>query len=301
MNMVLICSIGISLGLMLLFAAFFIRTNRKESKRINSIHTTVLSYRQTQESSLEKLRKKTANYITKLLSKKPGHNRSENMLEILKQPGKPMPIGYAEYMTFKKLSPFIFAILFGFAGFSTKDFLMIIGLICIGFFVGIIAPTAILSYFYNQYKNDLINELSEIMTYIVDLRKAGQTIPDSIRGALFATNKLRPLLEKLLQDMSITGPKQALAKLSKETDIEELKNLADILMQSITIDSSNMVAYLASRSRDIDYIEGLKEIRRYKNKKMLVEALTAIPFIMIPIIILVPLLYQANQSLGQIM
>ncbi|EQB19881.1 hypothetical protein UNSWDHB_2817 [Dehalobacter sp. UNSWDHB] len=301
MNMVLICSIGISLGLMLLFAAFFIRTNRKESKRINSIHTTVLSYRQTQESSLEKLRKKTANYISKLLSKKPGHNRSAYMLEILKQPGKPMPIGYTEYKTIKNLSPFIFAVLFGFAGFSVKDLLMATGLICTGFFVGIIAPTAILTYFYNQYKNDLINELSEIMTYIVDLRKAGQTIPDSIRGALFATNKLRPHLEKLLQDMSITGPKPALAKLSKETDIDELKNLADILMQSITIDSSNMVAYLASRSRDIEYIEGLKEIRRYKNKKMLVEVLTAIPFIMIPVIILVPLLYQANQSLGQIM
>jgi Flp pilus assembly protein TadB len=301
MSILLICSIGISLGLLLLFAAFFIRTNRKESERINSIRTTVLSYRQEQDSSLEKFRKKISNYITKLLSQRSRNNRSANMLEILKQPEKPMPIGYAEYTTFKSLSPFIFAILFGFAGFSTKDFLLAVGLISAGFLVGIIAPTAILSYFYNQYKNDLINELSEIMIYIVDLRKAGQTIPDSIRGALFATNKLRPHLEKLLQAMSIIGPKQALAKLSKETDIDELKNLADILMQSITIDSSNMVAYMASRSRDIDYIEGLKEIRRYKNKKMLIEALTTIPFIMIPIIIIVPLLYQANQSLGQIM
>lgn len=301
MSILLTCSIGISLGLILLFAAFYTKTNSKESKRINTLRTTVLSYSQTQDTALEKLRKKTANYITKLLSKTPRHNRSAYMLEILKQPEKSMPIGYAEYKTFKNLSPLIFAILFGLAGFSTKDLLMAIGLICTGFFVGSIVPTAILMYFYNQYKNDLINELSEIMTYIVDLRKAGQTIPDSIRGALFATNKLRPHLEKLLQDMSITGPKPALAKLSKETDIDELKNLADILMQSITIDSSNMVAYLASRSRDIEYIEGLKEIRRYKNKKMLVEALTAVPFIMIPVIILVPLLYQANQSLGQIM
>ncbi|MDJ0306762.1 hypothetical protein [Dehalobacter sp.] len=300
MTILLICSIGISLGLMLLLAAFFIKTNRRESKKIKSLGTTELSYRQAQEPALEKLLKKTAKYISKLLSKTPRQNRSENMLEILKQPGT-MPVGYAEFRTFKKLSPVIFAILFGFAGFSTKDLLMAIGLICTGFFVGSIAPTAMLSYFYNQYKNTLINELSEIMAYIVDLRKAGQTIADSIRGALFATNKLRPHLEKLLQDMSITGPKPALAKLSKETDINELKNLADILMQSITIDSSNMVAYMASRSRDIEYIEGLKEIRRYKNKKMLVEALTAIPFIMIPVIILVPLLYQANQSLGQIM
>ncbi|NBJ16983.1 MAG: hypothetical protein FNP40_15790 [Dehalobacter sp. 4CP] len=300
MTILLICSMGISLGLMLLLAAFFIKTNRRESKRINSLGTTALSYRQAQEPALEKLRKKTAKYISKLLSKTPRQNRSENMLEILKQPGA-MPMGYAEFRTFQKLSPLIFAILFGFAGFSTKDLLMAIGLICTGFFVGSIAPTAILAYFYNQYQNALINELSDIMAYIVDLRKAGETIVDSIRGALFATNKLRPHLEKLLQDMSITGPKPALAKLSKETDIDELKNLADILMQSITIDSSNMVAYMASRSRDIEYIEGLKEIRRYKNKKMLVEALTAIPFIMIPVVILVPLLYQANQSLGQIM
>jgi uncharacterized membrane protein YqaE (UPF0057 family) len=60
------------------------------------------------------------------------------MLEILKQPGT-MPVGYAEFRTFKKLSPFIFAILFGFAGFSTKDLLMAIGLICTGFFVGSIS------------------------------------------------------------------------------------------------------------------------------------------------------------------
>lgn len=300
MSIHLICSIGISLGLMLLLAAFFIKTNRRESKRINSLGIIELSYRQAQDTALEKLRKKTAKYISKLLNKTPRQNCSAYMLEILKQPGA-MPMGYAEYRIFKTLSPFIFAILFGFAGFSTKDLLMAIGLICAGFFVGIIAPTAMLAYFYNQYKNALVNELSEIMTYIVDLRKAGQTITDSIRGALFATNKLRPHLEKLLQDMSITGPKPALAKLSKETDIDELKNLADILMQSITIDSSNMVAYMASRSRDIEYIEGLKEIRRYKNKKMLVEVFTAIPFIMIPVIILVPLLYQANQSLGQIM
>jgi hypothetical protein len=104
------------------------------------------------------------------------------------------------------------------------------------------------------------------MAYIVDLRKAGQTIADSIRGALFATNKLRPHLEKLLQDMSITGPKPALAKLSKETDIDELKNLADILMQSITIDSSNMVALYGQPVRDIEYIEDKRKKALQKQK-----------------------------------
>lgn len=303
MNLTFLYSIGISAGLIIVFLTFFFKTNIKSAKRITTISSTVLAYRETHDSLWNKFQKKTKVLLFKVKNKKPKAraNKTDNILEVLKQPGNPLSIGYKEYKTIKDVSPFIFAILLGFSGITSRNFILIIWLAFIGFFVGLIIPKAVLLYLYRKYKDDLTNELSEAMTYIIDFRKAGQTITDSIKGAIFSTNKLKPQLEKLLQDISISGPRIALAKLSKETDVEEFKNFADILMQSITIDSTNMVAYMASRASDIDYIEGLKEVRRYKNKKMVLEALTTIPFIMIPLIILVPLLMQANQSLSNVM
>ncbi|RJE47899.1 hypothetical protein A7K50_01245 [Dehalobacter sp. MCB1] len=297
--MTILCALGVSMGLFVLFISFFIRNSRKEFKRINSISSTVITYRQTKDSFLTKIKK----YFSKQRETKNRHknNKTDLILEILKQPGKPLSLGYKDFKTLKGISPFLFTVLFGFAGLASQNILILGFLIAVGFFTGITAPTILLLYLYAQYKEELTNELSEAMTYIVDLRKAGHSITDSIKGSLFATNRLKPHLEKLLQEISLQGPRIALAKLSKETDIEEFRNFADILLQSITIDNTHMVAYMESRSKDIDYIEGLKEMSRYKKRKMIVEALTTIPFIMIPIIILVPLLLQANQNLSQVM
>lgn len=297
--MIIFCSLGVSLGLFVLFISFFIRNSKKELKRINSISSTVITYRPTKESSLTRTKK----YFLKKRETENKHknNKTDLILEILKQPGKPLSLGYKDFKMFKGISPFLFSGLFSFAGLASQNILILVFLVIVGFFAGIMAPTILLLSLYAQYKEELTNELSEAMTYIVDLRKAGHSITDSIKGSLFATNRLKPHLEKLLQEISMQGPRIALAKLSKETDIEEFRNFADILMQSITIDNTNMVVYMESRSKDIDYIEGLKEVSRFKKRKMIVEALTTIPFVMIPIIILVPLLLQANQNLSQVM
>lgn len=298
----LVFAIGLTLGLVIVILSIFVNISPSEAKRINSINKSMLQYRKTKQSLRSKIKDIFSGKLQSKSQDKKPHRKTlfQTALEIMERPDRPLRIGAKEFNTFRKINPFIFGITFGLAGFHNMQISTSLTLLLIGLIFGMLVPNIMLYFLYQQYQHSLVVELSEIMTYIVELRQGGQTIYDSIKGAMFSTQKLNPYLERLLQNIAIQGPKLALAAFGNETDIKEFKYFADILIQSINIDDTNMENFLLSKSKDIEYLEGLKKKRQFKNRKMLVEVITTIPFIMIPIIILIPLLLSANQNISQI-
>lgn len=299
----LIPASGVTLGLLIAMLAFRVNLTLSESKRVNSLGSMVLHYRKVNQPFWVRFKNMALGTNkpkknTKGSGKKAKATTAAKAWETLNRADHPFKIKGKEFTTFKNMSPAIFSVLLGLVGLTLYDFTSAILFAIIGGAFGIALPSLLIVVLYKKYQNDITTELSEIMTYIVELRQSGKNIPDSIRGSLFSTRQINFILERLLQDIAIKGSKTALAKFSNETDIKELKDFADILLQSLNIDNTNMEEFMLSRSRDIDYLEGLKKQRQFKNRKMLVEALTTIPFVMIPVILLAPLLIQANQSLS---
>lgn len=294
----LVPATGVTIGLLIATIAFRMNLSRSESKRVNSLGSMVLHYRKKNQPFWVRIKNSLVG-INKLKNNtKKKATKASKALEILNRPDHPFKIKGKDFATFKNMSPIIFSVLFGLTGLTLYNITSGILLTLIGIAFGATLPSVLIVLLHKKYQNDITTELSEIMTYIVELRQSGKNIPDSIRGSLFSTRTINYVLERLLQDIAIKGSKIALAKFSNETDIKELKDFADILIQSLNIDNTNMEEFMLSRSRDIDYLESLKRQREFKNRKMLVEALTTVPFVMIPIIILAPLLMQANQSLN---